>query len=46
MVSWLVKQALVNIAKDTGYPMEQEPKTKAEWALLMKNLGVKGVHIA
>ena len=46
MVSWLVKQALVNIAKDTGFPLEQEPKTKAEWALLMKNLGVKGVHIA
>lgn len=22
MVSWLLKQALVNIAKDTGYPME------------------------
>lgn len=46
MVNWLLKQALVNIAKDTGYPLEEEPKTRAEWGLLMKNLGVKGVHIA
>lgn len=46
MASWLVKQALVNIAKDTGYPMEAEPKNKTEWANLMKNLGVKGIHVA
>ena len=46
MVSWLVKQALINIAKDTGFPLEKEPTTKKEWALLMKDLGVKGVHIA
>ena len=46
MVSWLVKQALINLANDTGLQMESEPKTKGEWALLMKTLGVKGVHIA
>ena len=45
MVSWFVKQALVNIAHDTGLD-PPEPKTKAEWAALMQKLGVKGVHIA
>ena len=46
MVSWFVKQALVNLAKDLQYPMDEEPKTRREWGLLMKNLGVKGIHIA
>ena len=46
MVSWFVKQALLNLAKDIGYPIEQEPKTRKEWGLLMKNLNVKGIHIA
>ena len=45
MVSWFVKQALVNIAHDTGLDAP-EPTTKAEWAALMQKLGVKGVHIA
>ena len=45
MVSWFVKQALLDIAKDTGHDVT-EPKTKAEWAKLMQSLGVKGVHIA
>lgn len=45
MVSWFVKQALLNIAKDTGVTAP-EPKSRAEWAALMKTLGVKGVHIA
>lgn len=46
MVSWFVKQAVINLAKDTGYPMEHQPKTRSEWAHLMMNLGVKGIHIA
>ena len=46
MVSWFVKQALINLAKDIGHPIEIIPKTKAEWATLMMNLGVKGIHIA
>ena len=45
MVSWFVKQALLNIAQDTGLK-RPEPKTRSEWAGLMKELGVKGVHIA
>jgi homospermidine synthase len=45
MVSWFVKQALVNLAKDIG-DQEPEPTTRAEWAALAQRLGVKGVHIA
>ncbi|MGL5115006.1 MAG: saccharopine dehydrogenase NADP-binding domain-containing protein, partial [Beijerinckiaceae bacterium] len=45
MVSWFVKQALVNVAKDTGFTFE-EPKDKAGWAALMHKVGVKGIHIA
>ena len=45
MVSWFVKQALLNIAADTGLSIE-EPKTRAEWGALAQKLGVKGIHIA
>jgi homospermidine synthase len=45
MVSWFAKQALVNIARDTGV-LDKEPTTKDEWAKLAQKLGVKGVHIA
>ncbi len=45
MVSWFVKQALVDIARDTGCTFE-EPTTRKGWAKLMKKVGVKGVHIA
>ena len=45
MVSWFVKQALVNLAKDLG-DKTPEPKSKDEWARLAQRLGVKGVHIA
>ena len=45
MVSWLVKQALVNLAHDLG-DKTPEPKSKDEWGLLAERLGVKGVHIA
>jgi len=45
MVSWFVKQALLNIAADTG-STTPEPKTREDWAALMRELGVKGVHIA
>jgi homospermidine synthase len=45
MVSWFVKQALVNIARDTGV-LDKEPATRAEWGALAQKLGVKGVHIA
>jgi homospermidine synthase len=45
MVSWFVKQALLNIAGDLGLKFD-EPKTQPEWARLMQRVGVKGIHIA
>jgi homospermidine synthase len=45
MVSWFVKQALVNVATDLKISFEH-PKTKADWAALMQKAGVKGIHIA
>jgi homospermidine synthase len=47
MVSWFVKQALVNIAGDIGHRFEEPgPDDRAGWARLMRDLGVKGIHIA
>ena len=45
MVSWFVKQALVNLAHDMGEKTD-EPKTREAWAALAHRLGVKGIHIA
>merc|ERR1719454_2014351 len=45
MVSHFVKQALVNIAKDTGLG-DVDPKTKREWGELAQRLGIKTIHIA
>ncbi len=45
MVSWLVKRALLNLANDLGHNTKI-PQSKTEWALLMRDLGVKGVQIA
>jgi homospermidine synthase len=45
MVSWFVKQALLNIAGDLELDVA-EPKTQEEWARLMQRVGVKGIHIA
>ena len=45
MVSWFVKQALLDINKDTDHNAP-EPATRQEWAALAKGLGVKGIHIA
>ena len=47
MVSWFVKQALLDIAKDTGDAFtEPGPDDREGWARLMRDLGVKGIHIA
>jgi len=47
MVSWFVKQALVNLATELGLKFaEPQPDDRAGWAKLMKKAGVKGVHIA
>ena len=45
MVSWFVKQALLNVATDLNTATD-EPKTRAEWALLAQQTGIKGIHIA
>jgi homospermidine synthase len=45
MVSWFVKQALLDVARDTGISAA-EPNTREEWAALMQRAGVKGIHIA
>jgi homospermidine synthase len=45
MVSWFVKQALLNIASDMGKTVDV-PKSREAWGKLMKGLGVKGIHIA
>ncbi|MBU3730464.1 MAG: homospermidine synthase [Beijerinckiaceae bacterium] len=45
MVSWFVKQALVNLKNDLGVKGD-EPTTREGWAKLAQTLGVKGIHIA
>ncbi|ETX27649.1 homospermidine synthase [Roseivivax isoporae] len=45
MVSWFVKDALMTLARDTGRDVAQ-PADRDGWARLMRDLGVKGVHIA
>ena len=45
MVSWFVKQALLDIARDTGVSVP-ESNNREDWARLMQRLGVKGIHIA
>jgi homospermidine synthase len=47
MVSWFVKQALVELAADTGRTVAPPAADdKPGWARLMRDLGVKGIHIA
>jgi homospermidine synthase len=45
MVSWFVKQALLDVASEIGLTFD-EPKTREDWARLMQRAGVKGIHIA
>jgi homospermidine synthase len=45
MVSWFVKQALINIAADLKLKVK-EPKSREDWARLMRKVGVKGIHVA
>jgi homospermidine synthase len=44
MVSWLLKEALLRLAADTG--VKADPKSREDWADLMQGLGVKGIHVA
>jgi homospermidine synthase len=47
MVSWFVKQALLDLAADTGRRVATPAAAdQAGWARLMRDLGVKGIHIA
>jgi homospermidine synthase len=45
MVSWFVKQALLDVATEIGIVFD-EPKTREDWSRLMHRAGVKGIHIA
>ena len=45
LVSHLVKQALLNIAKDTGVD-SGAPNSRDSWAKLAQTLGIKVIHIA
>jgi homospermidine synthase len=45
MVSWMAKQALLDIAGDLGIAHD-EPRTREDWGRLMRRAGVKGIHIA
>ncbi len=47
MVSWFVKQALIELARELGLDVDTPAQHDREgWARLMKKVGVKGVHIA
>ena len=45
MVSWFVKQALLDVARDLGLD-GADSRTREDWARLMRRAGVKGIHIA
>ncbi len=45
MVSWFAKQALLDVADAIGLSYSR-PSTRAQWAALMRDAGVKGIHIA
>ena len=45
MVSWFVKQALLNVAAGCGIDAD-DPRTREDWAALARAVGVKGIHIA
>ncbi|HEX4111611.1 MAG TPA: saccharopine dehydrogenase C-terminal domain-containing protein [Stellaceae bacterium] len=45
LVSHFVKQALLNVARDTGHG-DARPESRADWAALAATLGIKVIHIA
>ncbi|MGA2363911.1 MAG: saccharopine dehydrogenase C-terminal domain-containing protein [Steroidobacteraceae bacterium] len=45
LVSHLLKQALLNIAKDTGV-QDSVPVSRTEWGELAQRLGVRVIHVA
>ena len=45
LVSSFIKQALLDIARDTGVKVTT-PKSREEWAALAQRLGIKVIHVA
>jgi homospermidine synthase len=45
LVSWLLKQGLLNLAADLGLDLPA-PESRADWARFMQQTGVKGIHVA
>ncbi len=45
LVSHLLKQALLDLARDTGLAIEV-PRTRADWARLAQRLAVRVIHVA
>ncbi|MDE2384239.1 MAG: homospermidine synthase [Alphaproteobacteria bacterium] len=45
MVSWFIKQALLDLAAELKLK-DAKPTTREAWAKLAKKLGVKGIHVA
>lgn len=45
LISHLIKQALVNLARDLDHS-QSIPRSKVEWAKLARDLGVKVIHVA
>ena len=41
MVSWMVKQVLIDVARDLKVDFI-EPRSREQWARLMRRAGVKG----
>jgi homospermidine synthase len=46
LISALLKQALLNMAADTGTEVKAPPADHEEWAALARQLDVKAIHIA
>ncbi len=45
IVNHFVKQALLNMAKDTGLK-NSKPQTREDWGKLAQKLGIKAIHVA
>ncbi|GIK24807.1 MAG: homospermidine synthase [Betaproteobacteria bacterium] len=45
MISHLVKEALLNVARDCGRPVDA-PKDRAGWARLARELNIRTIHVA
>jgi homospermidine synthase len=45
LVSHFVKEAMLNVARDTGIDATV-PATREDWALLAERLGIRAIHIA